>query len=364
MKITFVLPNANMLGGTRVIAIYADRLQRRGHKVCVVSTPRRPLPLRGKVKRLLRGEPWTADANKAPSYLDGLPIEHRMLDRWRAVTDADVPDGDVVIATWWETARPVVELAASKGAKAYFVQDYGAHAGQPLDKVAATWKLPLHKITISRWLENLVREHVGTEDEIAYVPNSVDLEQFFAPPRGKQVVPTIGFIYSTRPQKGCAAAMEALRIARERAPSLRIVAFGHGAPSDNLPLIDGVTYLPNLEESRLRDVYAQCDAWLFTSTLEGFGLPILEAMACRTPVIATPAGAAPELVGAGGGILVPAGDTNALSSAILEIVNMTADAWLAKSQTAYETASCHTWDDATSQFENALQSFAKSLVSA
>jgi len=33
-------------------------------------------------------------------------------------------------------------------------------------------------------------------------------------------------------------------------------------------------------------------------------LPILEAMACRTPVIGTPAGPAPELLGAGGGILV------------------------------------------------------------
>jgi len=354
MKITFVLPNANMLGGTRVIAIYAERLQRRGHEVCVISTPRRPLPLRGKVKRLLAGEGWNTELTAGPSYFDGMAIEHRVLERWRPVTDEDVPNADVVIATWWETARPVAELAASKGAKAYFVQDYGAHAGQPLDRVAETWRLPMHKITISRWLENLVREQIGGQEEIAYVPNSVDATQFFAPPRDKQAAATIGFIYSTRPQKGCAAAMHALELARARVPNLRIVAFGHGAPTDELPLIDGVTYLPNLAESRLRDVYAQCDAWLFTSTLEGFGLPILEAMACRTPVIATPSGAAPELVGAGGGVLVPAANVPALADAIQRVADMSDVEWREMSDTAHRTATLFTWDDATSQFEAAL----------
>lgn len=354
MKITFVLPDANMLGGTRVIAIYAERLQRRGHDLCVVSTPRKPMALRGRVKRLLTGEGRKVSTAPGPSHLDGLAIEHRVLDRWRGVTNADVPDADVVMATWWETARPVAELSPSKGAKAYFVQDYGAHAGQPLDKVAETWHLPLYKITISRWLEGLMRKHIGAEEEIAYVPNSVDREQFFAPPRGKQGTPTVGFIYSTRPQKGCAAAMAALGIARKSVPELRVVAFGHGAPSDELPLIDGVTYLPNLAESRLREVYAQCDAWLFTSTLEGFGLPILEAMACRTPVIATPAGAAPELLGGGGGMLVPPADAQAIADAIGRIAAMPPMDWRKLSDAAHQTATSYSWDDATSGFELAL----------
>ena len=56
-------------------------------------------------------------------------------------------------------------------------------------------------------------------------------------------------------------------------------------------------------QDRIRDIYSKCDAWLFGSRSEGFGLPILEAMACRTPVIGTPAGAAPELLGDGRGIL-------------------------------------------------------------
>ncbi|MGC8714943.1 MAG: glycosyltransferase [Leptodesmis sp.] len=53
----------------------------------------------------------------------------------------------------------------------------------------------------------------------------------------------------------------------------------------------------------MRDYYSACDAWLFPSRYEAVGLPILEAMACRTPVIGTPAGIAPEMLSDGAGIL-------------------------------------------------------------
>ena len=39
MKITFILPHAGLSGGIRVVAIYADRLKKRGHNVTVVSLP-------------------------------------------------------------------------------------------------------------------------------------------------------------------------------------------------------------------------------------------------------------------------------------------------------------------------------------
>jgi glycosyltransferase involved in cell wall biosynthesis len=51
------------------------------------------------------------------------------------------------------------------------------------------------------------------------------------------------------------------------------------------------------------------------SLLEGFGLPIAEALACGTAVVTTAAGACPEVVGPGG-LVVPAMDANALALAI------------------------------------------------
>jgi glycosyltransferase involved in cell wall biosynthesis len=68
----------------------------------------------------------------------------------------------------------------------------------------------------------------------------------------------------------------------------------------------GAEYFHRPAQNELRSHYAACDAWLFGSRLECFGLPMLEAMACRTPVIAVPVGAAPDLLATGAGELVPA----------------------------------------------------------
>jgi glycosyltransferase involved in cell wall biosynthesis len=93
--------------------------------------------------------------------------------------------------------------------------------------------------------------------------------------------------------------------------------------------------------------------------MEGFGLPILEAMACRTPVIATPAGAAPELLKNGGGILLVNHDPDPMAHAIQTLCTLGVDQWQHISEQAYQIA-CHcSWEDATQRFEAALYSALK-----
>ena len=52
-------------------------------------------------------------------------------------------------------------------------------------------------------------EFGGSEGDLSYVPNSVDLQQFTAPPRGKQPSPTVGVMYSHVHFKGCDVALKA-----------------------------------------------------------------------------------------------------------------------------------------------------------
>jgi glycosyltransferase involved in cell wall biosynthesis len=70
----------------------------------------------------------------------------------------------------------------------------------------------------------------------------------------------------------------------------------------------------------LSSAYRGADALIMTSRYEGFGLPILEAMACGTPVVAFANSAVSEVVG-DGGLLVPDGDVPALVTAVRSVLD-------------------------------------------
>src|SRR5688572_13636417 len=118
MRITFVLPHAGMAGGIRVLALHASGLQRRGHQVFAVSLPQERASLARKLKSLARGRGWPPEPEPEPSWFDGAGVPHRVLERARPVVDADVPDADVVLATFWHTGPWVAALSPAKGAKA------------------------------------------------------------------------------------------------------------------------------------------------------------------------------------------------------------------------------------------------------
>jgi glycosyltransferase involved in cell wall biosynthesis len=159
-------------------------------------------------------------------------------------------------------------------------------------------------------------------------------------------------MYSTVRFKACEVALEAYRLARQRVPQLKLVAFGSMRPTPALPLPDGAEFHHRPAQDSLRELYAACDAWLFASRSEGFGLPPLEAMACGTPVIATPAGAAPELVEQGGGVLVPFDDPRSMADAIERIAKMDDASWRDLSGAARAAVNGWTWDDAVDRFES------------
>ncbi|MBI4263025.1 MAG: glycosyltransferase family 4 protein [Acidobacteria bacterium] len=83
---------------------------------------------------------------------------------------------------------------------------------------------------------------------------------------------------------------------------------------------DAVIRLGEVSEERLRTLYRCATALVYPSLYEGFGLPLVEAMASGTPVIASRAASIPEVVGAAGLLLDPT-DTSAWTDAIVRIMN-------------------------------------------
>jgi glycosyltransferase involved in cell wall biosynthesis len=84
-----------------------------------------------------------------------------------------------------------------------------------------------------------------------------------------------------------------------------------------LGIADRVTLTGRLPRDELVRLYNSCEVFVSPSLYEGFGLPAAEAMACGAPVIATTAGAFPEVIEDGvSGLLVPPRSAEALADAI------------------------------------------------
>jgi glycosyltransferase involved in cell wall biosynthesis len=87
-----------------------------------------------------------------------------------------------------------------------------------------------------------------------------------------------------------------------------------------LHLAGNVSFLGSVGPDQKWDLLAESDVFLLPSHAEGMPNAVLEAMAAGLPVIATPVGAIPEMLGAGsGGRLIPVGDAASLAQALLQL---------------------------------------------
>lgn len=343
MRFTFLLPSDNFTGGARVIAVYASELQKLGHEVLVVTCAQDPLPWRQRLRALFA--PTQEPGPVGHIALSGVP--HKVMPRLGPIGEADVPDADVVVATWWEAAVWMHGFSAAKGRKVHLIQGYEAWFGpQVLPQLHAALRLPNTKLAISRGLAQTIEEALGSLP-MTVVANAVDLQQFNAPLRVRNRPPRVGFIYAHAAIKGSDICIAACALARQQIPDLQVLAFGTEAVSAELPLPVGTQYFYRPAQQDLRLHYAACDYWLFGSRLDSFGLPILEAMACRTPVIGVPIGAAPDLIGQGGGVLVEKESVQGMADAIVALCRDSDAEWQSMSEAAHATAHAYSWTDAT-----------------
>lgn len=350
------MPAPGLSGGTKSNRLIAEAMARRGHHVTIAySTVDKPWPPFWHPRTFCR-RAWRTWKNRnlpkhhlevCGSGVTLLPINHKPL---RA---QDVPDADVVIATWWETMEWIADWPASKGHKAYFVRGYEIFGGTP-ERVHRTYMLPAKKFVISTWLKRLMAEEFGDVDT-TLVPNGIDHEQFNAPPRLRNTVPTVGMIAHPSTIKGAATAFQALRIAQQSRPDLRVVSFG-SHPIDDIPDPPAnFTFELKPAQSRIPELYRQADCWLLPSTTEGLGMPGLEAAACRCPLVVTRCGGPEDYVHEGvNGFKVPVGDAQMMARRILQVIDAAPDRWQAMSDASHRIAHAFDWDTSAKILERTL----------
>lgn len=355
--INWVFPRPNLSGGVKSNRLLAEAMVRRGHEVTLIH-PTRKEPGRHSLRYRLRrmGEQMVNGATggfaSTSHHLERSTAKIRVIEG-DVVTEQDVPDADVSIATWWRTREWIEPWSTAKGTKAYFIRHYEVHGGDP-DRVRATYRLPGPKLVIARWLQRLMAEEFG-DPHAVLVPNGVDRSQFQAPERAKGRVPTVGMLYGRPEWKGARTAFEAIRILQGRNPSIRVVSFGSQPPlRAHTPPANFEFHLCP-DQSVIPTLYSRTDCWIVPSTTEGFGMPGIEAAACRCPLVVTRCGGPEDYVEeCWNGHLVPVEDPAAMATAVERILSLSDQDWLAMSRASYEMSLRFDWDRSAEILENAL----------
>lgn len=282
MKITFILPGLSRfpIGGYKVVYEYANYFAGKGHQVSVVH-----------VEQVASGHV------SARVHLKNLAIKLNLMGErsisWFDFKDGvnlyfvsdfsskKIPNGDVIIATAWYTAKFVADLPKEKGEKYYFIQHYEIQDGNE-KLVDDSWKLPLKKIVIATWLQK-VGNSLGVRTEL--VRNFIDHKEFF-PTHSINREPSISMLVHNESWKGSNEGIRVLKEVSKKYPNIKMRLFGLPRRPKSFP--DNWIYIQEATGKQLREeIYGQSTIFLFPSHKEGWGLTATEAMACGNALVST-----------------------------------------------------------------------------
>ncbi len=180
-----------------------------------------------------------------------------------------------------------------------------------------------------RTKQDLVDTYRIGADRIRVVPNGVDKSRYrtgIDPAWGKRkygLGAYLLYVGNLLPHKNLPRLLEAFALVAKRFPH-RLVIAGKKDPRYYPALETGVkalglegrvSFLDYVPQEELPALYAGADLFILPSLYEGFGLPVLEAMASGVPVIASRAGSLPEVAGEAA-VLVDPSDVQGMADAV------------------------------------------------
>lgn len=222
------------------------------------------------------------------------------------------------------------------------IRTYHTPADQLFDRMAmAGLKRADYLISVSKYTKQCLVKHLGISPEkVTVVYPGIDHTRFrpravpemirerYRLPRGRKYLIYVG---SEDPRKNLLTLVYALAKLRRDLPDIDLIKVGRAhfdserrrliEVADQLGVRSFIHFLDDVPEDDLSLLYNLANVCVMPSLYEGFGFPVLEAMACGTPVVCADAGSLPE-VSDNGALLFEAGPTagDRLAVALLQVL--------------------------------------------
>jgi glycosyltransferase involved in cell wall biosynthesis len=352
----FLLPQEATLpvGGFKIVYEYANRLSRRNHQVTILHfahlLPHKAQRTLKDRMRIFRYVPFALRGNWGP-------------DRWFKLDPAVklvwlpsfmrifLPEADFYVATWWTTADRLGILKDLSARKLYLIQHLETWQGSA-DQVMATWRAPLEKIVIARWLEEIGLE-MGQKSH--YIPNGLDFTKYGrdTPYESRDPLQLAMMFSHSLSWKGSFYGLAAVVQLKEKFPGLKAEFFGVDARPAELPA--WIVYHQAPAQAELRRIYNRASIFIAPSLSEGWGLPPCEAMMCGAAVVATDIGGHREFcTDSETALLVPPKNPDAIATAVSRLI---ADPQLRlkMANNGNQNIQRFVWDAAIDKFEEVMR---------
>jgi glycosyltransferase involved in cell wall biosynthesis len=202
------------------------------------------------------------------------------------------------------------------------------------------WLVPLlvqrvrHVITVSEYTrQRLIERFRINPDRVTTIPNGVGEEYYrrsateIAHMRANLAIPQGDYVLSVcslEPRKNLHRLLDAWRLIQPLYPATLVVAGARGssgvfkdADLDRTPR--GVHFTGYVPETLLPALYSGASCFAYPSLYEGFGLPVLEALACEVPVVTSNTTSLPEVAGSSATLVDPE-RIDQIADAIIDIL--------------------------------------------
>jgi glycosyltransferase involved in cell wall biosynthesis len=184
------------------------------------------------------------------------------------------------------------------------------------------------------------------------------------PSDGPLMLLTVGAIV---PRKGYDVLVEALARLKDHLWRLVIVGDNTRNPETvarldedivRYGLSDRIEIVGPVPEEDLAELYAEADLFVLPSRFEGYGMAYTEAVAHGVPVVGTNAGAIPDTVPPGAGILIPPDDVDALANTLRQLIDDAPERERLAAGARAAAASFPTWRESAALFASVLDGLA------